>query len=475
MDSTRKSLFTSTAAGMIGMLWFSIAFGIPTSMLFESLTGSGIMLGIFSTFIQLSAVFQVPSAIFSEHFQNRKRYWGFLSMANRILWLAPVIVILCFWNRPTLAALILMMLLALATCFANCAGPIWLDWMADIIPREISERYWGIRQSLTAVSFFVGTALAGQILDAFPVPEKPGGSYTGFLIVFAIGAVAGILDILLHLKVPDTKRAAPPPATNLMDKLAIPMKDRDFRNMTLAYASWFLAMGIVGPFGFIYLKRVFGTSYTDLSIIASVASLSAVLFGYLNGMLIDRVGSRAFFCIALALIPPFWAVWFFAGDTVYGFQLMSWSFHIPETILLISAASFMAGILGSGVAICQIHLANAIADRSWRRIGIAEHWAIVGIVSATGPFIGGAITDYFTKYPLSLRLPSGQNMSYIHILIILSTLVSWTIAIPFMMKVKMSKDDMSIESAITAIYLYPLRGFGLALNFLRNIADEKDK
>ncbi|HPN84208.1 MAG TPA: hypothetical protein PK821_02625 [Victivallales bacterium] len=463
---TRRSLIISTAAGMFGMVWFSIAFGIPTTMLFESLTGSGIMIGLFTTLAQLSAIFQVPSAILSGYFPSRKKYWSIVSVTNRILWFSPVVIILCMWNRPNLAALVLIFVLALAACFGNSATPIWLDWLADIIPEKISEKYWGIRQSLTTVMFFAATALSGWLLDYFPSPDKPGGSYNGFLLVFLIGAVAGILDVVLHIRVPEAKKISVPAEGAILEKIVFPMKDANFRNMTFAYASWFLAMGIIGPFGFVYLKRIFNADYTELSVIAASASLSAAIFGMPNGIIINKIGARTYFCIGLFIAPLFWLVWFLAGDGIINLDIFSMSFQISESVLAVSVALFMAGIFGSGVGICQLHLGNVVAEKKWRRIGIAEHWAIIGLVSAAGPFIGGAITDYFTRFPLDIPLPSGKNMSYIHIQVILALLITWFLAIPFMLKVKMTKEEIGIKKIISAIYLYPMRGFGSAYNII---------
>lgn len=471
--TTKKNLFTSTIAGMMGMIWFAIAFGMPTSMLFEAMTGSGFILGIFTTFTQLTAFFQLPSVVISEYFPNRKRYWGFVALCNRSLWISPVILILLFWDRPNLAAILLVILLSLASCFGHIGGPIWLDWMADMIPSEISERYWGIRQSLTSALFFITTIAAGYLLDIFPGPDKLGGSYNGFLLVFTIAAVAGVCDTILHLQVPDTTKTRVRATEGILQRFLTPLKNSDFRNMTFACASWFLAISIIGPFGFIYLKRVFNAPYIEIAIISSAASLSAVIFGVLNGIIIDKIGARAYFCIALAIVPITWSAWFFVGENFYDLSFLSFSFRVSEPLLFIALSSFIGGIFGSGIAICQLHLTNALSEKSWRRFAIAEHWSMIGIISAIGPFIGGAITDYFTRFPSSLILPSGKPFSFIHILIITASFVCWFMAVPFMLKVKIKREDMQIASVISAVYFYPMRGFGLAMNYLRSILRSK--
>jgi MFS family permease len=465
----RKSLFTSTLAGMLGMSWFAVAYGIPTTMLFESMTGSGIMIGLFTTFQQLASIFQIPSVIVSEHFKSRKKYWGVLAMTNRILWFSPAIMILCMWNRPNLAAIILLLILGISAGFGQAATPVWLHWMSDLIPEKISERYWGVRQSFTISAFLLATIVSGIVLDIFPSPEKSGGSYTGFLIVFFVATLLGVFEIVIHLKVPDVKRISSDKISEDFGKLLLPMKNSDFRNMTLAYAFWYLALCVLGHFGLIYLKRTFSVNYTQIAIISASSLLSMAIFGFINGRLIEKIGARTYFCIALFVIPLTWIVWFFLRDETIRLNFGGFLFEAQECVVVVCAAVFAGGVFASGIGVCQFHMTNVLAEKEWRGIGIAEHWTIVGLIAAGGPFIGGAITDYFTKFPIGAVLPLGQRISYVHILLVIAALIAWALSVPLMLKVKLKKDEVSVSEAMSIACVYPLRGISVIYNMSVNI------
>jgi MFS family permease len=462
--NVKKSLVISVIAGMSGMSWFAVAFGIPTIMLFESLTANATIIGIFTTLPYLTSVFQIPSVIIAENFAGRKLYWGIISMIHRILWLTPVILILCLWNQPNLAVLILLFVIALSSCCGQASAPIWQDWMADIIPEEVSEKYWGIWQTFTTMAFLISTMVSGMILDSFPSPEK-GGSYTGFLIVFVFGAFLGILDIALFLRIPDIKKVSTHKTSNIIEKIILPMKNPNFRYMTFAFAFWYLIMSIIGPFPLLYLKRSFSVNYFMLSVISVSSSLGTVIFGFFNGLIIKKIGARIYFCTAMALIPLLWTVFFFLNPDIMEINLWLLHFEIQSCVVTVAAIWFIGGIFASGVIICQFHMINVLAERQWRGMGIAVHWVVIGLIASGGAFVGGALTDYFTKFPLETILPSGQNFTYIHILLIIGTLIAWGVATPFMLNVRPKKEEMSFPYFISTTFAYPMRGLSIIYNF----------
>lgn len=460
-DEILRGLKVSTAAGFIGMAWFAITVGVPLTMLMESLTGSGVLIGLVVTIQQLTMVVQIPSALFFERLPSRRKLWGVLAIIHRALWFAPAFIPLLFCNTPSVAATIILSAIAVSSVFAQICGPMWQNWMAELVPSRMSGRFWGIRQSVVTISFLLTTAMSGWILDAFQNPRKTGGSYLGFTIVFTIAGILGILDIVVHMFVPE-----PRPGlclkyeriSGLIHRITAPLKIADFKWMTFSFALWYLACGIVGSFGIVYLKREFNFTYTQLSMLVVSASLGPVLFGILNGYIIDRIGARAFSAIIMFLAPLLGLSWFLLAD----FSVNILGYSIPEPLLLLLVVNFFAGALGGGVGIAQFHMINLLSPKNGRGMAIAVHWTIVGLLAAFGPLIGGMVMDYMTNNPLGLTLFTDIKFSYMHMLILINIAIISLIGAPLMLKLKVSAGDMPLKEVLGSIKVgNPLRGISI--------------
>ena len=481
-DEIRRGLKVGTVAGFLGMAWCAISMGVPLTMLMECLTGSGVLIGLVVTIQQLMMVVQIPSALFFEGLSSRKKLWGVLAIIHRVLWFIPAFIPLFFFDTPSVAATIIIIGIAVSALLAQICGPMWQSWMADLVPSRISGRFWGIRQSVVTIAFLVATGLSGWVLDLFPDPRKAGGSYVGFAIVFSVAAFLGILDIAVHMFVPEPKVGLyqrHQSLSGLIDRITTPLKIDDFRWMTFSVSLWYLACGIVGSFGIVYLKREFNFTYTELSMLAVSASLGPVIFGILNGYIIDKIGARAFTSIIMFLAPMMGLSWFFLSHANVGI----FGFSISEPLLLLLIVNFFAGALGGGVGIAQIHMINILSPKSGRAMAIAVHWTVVGLMAAVGPLIGGMVMDYMTKNPSSLTIFTGVQFSYMHMLILVQIAIISFIGAPMMLKLKVRVGELELREVFGSIKVgNPLRGISVvsdiyqtALGFAPENIDDREK
>ena len=480
-----RALKISTIAGSLGMAWFAICFGVPITMLMEALSGTGVAIGLIVTIQQLAMLIQIPSALFFESMPSRKKFWAVLAVIHRLFWFVPAFVPFLFSDTPSVAATAILAAIAASAVLGQICGPMWQGWMADLIPEKISGRFWGIRQSIVTVSFLVATGFSGWILDLFPDPRKPGGSYTGFTIVFSIAAILGTVDILIHLLVPEPRYGSYRKHVNLldlMDRIVAPLKNPNFRWMTFSFSLWYLAFGIIGAFGMVYLRREFNFTYTELSLLAVSASLGPVLCGILNGYIIDKIGARTFCAILMFVVPLLSAAWFFLSYEKFMFGVPFFNdVTIPEPLLLFLLVNLVAGALCGGVGICQLHLINVLSPKDGRGMAIAVHWTIIGLMSASGPIIGGTVMDYFTKFPFSWKLFTGIPFSFFHILLIFHFLIIYLVAAPLMLRVKVRAGELPIWEAIGSLRVgNPLRAVSIVYNiyqtgfdFARETEDKK--
>jgi len=481
-DEIRRGLKIGTVAGFLGMAWCAITMGVPLTMLMECLTGSGVLIGLVVTIQQLTMVVQIPSALFFEQLASRRKLWGVLAIIHRVLWFVPAFIPLFFFDTPSVAVTIIFVGIGTSAILAQICGPMWQSWMADLVPARISGRFWGIRQSVVTISFLLATAFSGWILDAFPDPRKAGGSYVGFAIVFSIASILGIIDISVHMFVPEPKPGLyqkHQSLSGLIDRILAPMKIDDFRWMTFSVAMWYLACGIVGSFGIVYLKREFNFTYTGLSMLAVSASLGPVIFGILNGYLIDKIGARAFTSIIMFIAPMIGLVWFFLSHS--SVNILGHSFSEPLILLLV--ANFFGGALGGGVGIAQMHMINLLSPKNGRGMAIAVHWTVVGLMAAAGPLIGGMVMDYMSKNPSGLKIFTGIEFSYMHMLVLIYIFVISFIGAPLMLRLKIRAGDLPLNEVFASIKVgNPLRGISVvsdiyqtALGFGPENIDDSDK
>jgi MFS family permease len=360
-------------------------------------------------------------------------------------------------GQPSAANLIVIVT-CLSSLVANATASAWHSWMADLVPEAHRGRFWATRQAWTMTAFLIAIGTAGYTLDHLK-PSTAGGPMVGFAVVFAVAAAFGVTDILIHLGVPEP---APQPIRNprrILTRLITPLQHPSFRRLAISMGLWVFGCGVIGPFGTLYLKRVFGATYTELSMITIASSVSTVIAGLAAGYLIDRVGPRAVGAVMMVLGPCFGVVWFLLTHAPI-------TLHIPfgptlvtrQAVLLIALSGLVNSGLYSCVGLAHMSLLGAIAPKRGRTLAMAVHWTLIGVMGAAGPLLGGFILDHFPADGLSWRLFGQTRVHFIHLMVLIHVGVCWLLALPVFMSVRMRREPMGVSEAFDRIVLVnPLR------------------
>jgi HEAT repeat protein/nitrate/nitrite transporter NarK len=444
--------------GALGMAWFALALGMPLTMFMERLGARDVTIGMVVTVQWLAMVMQIPSALVAERLTNRKLYWGTLSTLHRLLWFLPPLVPLVFPNGAS-AGWAMLALVGVSSLLANASSAPWFSWMADLIPEHQRNRFWARRQSLTQGAFLVAMGLGGWILDRYSGSGGTEASFTGFRIVFILAGLAGTADILIHLLVPEPK---PHPVTRgepWHQRLRKPFADPDFLWLTLAFGAWSFGLGLVGSFGFLYLKRQFHATYSQLAAFTVCAALGTVVASPLWGKVMDHVGERTFALAMFALAPLFGLQWFFlsAGNV----SLLGGA-EVPVAVVIVCAVALFSGAFYTGAPLAQLVLISAVTRKEGRTLAMAVHWTLVGLVGASGPAVGGWIMDLTAKHPLAWHLPTGTPLAGFHLLVLAHMLVSWLVAVPLLARTRPRHGNLPVQ----ALAGNPLRVAGLIHNLV---------
>jgi len=455
----RTGMRFNILAGSLGMAWFAVGFSMPFTMLMEALGAGGLLIGLAATIRQSTMLLQIPGSLYAERLSARRPFVVRMNLLQRAIWLLAAFIPLIAWQGRLSAVWVLLGVVTVTSILAQLSTAPWHSWMADLVPAGLRGRFWARRQAFTMVAYLAATCAAGAILDRHAGGSPGGRPLRGFTVVFGFAALLGVIDILLHLKIPEPKPRPVPEDAGLLQRVAAPLKNREFRLLSLGMGVWFMAVSLAAQFGIVYLKRSFQVEYTHLALLAVCGSISTLLASTLWGYVIDRIGARALAVLLMAVAPLLGCAWFFCSDTVFEWRLpLIGAVRIAQPIVLLALTGLVSGGLYSGVHLCRMALQGALAPRQGRTTAMGVHWTIVGLLGSLGPLIGGAVMDWFGAHPPSIRLPTGIPLSFIHVLVLARAGCVWFFAIPLMLRIRPRPDELPVGSALArVIMMNPLR------------------
>jgi MFS family permease len=450
----RTGLRVNIAAASCGMVWFGITQGLPLIMMMEALGASGVMIGMISMLNQSAMLIQIPASLLADRLTYRKRFWFITTLTARLLWFIPALLMIFGKGNSHPIVNGTLIVVGLSALLIQSSSASWWSWMADLIPDPLRNRFWNIRQGTCTSAMLITFGIVGWYLDRFP-----SGVYTGFGIVLLLGAVFGTLDILIHFRVPEPASTPGQPGIPLMERLARPLRDRNFRTFTLVMCIWFFGLGLIGPFTMVYLKQQFHALYRQLSWIQMAGLLGSIATSFYAGKFISRTGIRTFGIIMMLLAPLSHTVWFFIDPTVVQIDLpFDLSISCPHFVAMLICASLLAGSVYAAVGIYQLNMLTSIVPREGRTTAMAIHWFLIGLASATAPVLAGSIKDYLAVHPIGLTLPYGTHFAYMQVLLILNASLIWLVALPLTRKLTAVETDLSVVKALSHIFITnPLR------------------
>lgn len=429
-------MWLNIGAGAFGMFWMGAAYGTPLPLFLQAVQATGFQLGLMGAVRLLALVAQLPAAFFVERLERRKPFWAVVEIAHRLLWLVPALLPWVWPQGMAWWPVVLILVLGLSEILGQAGTAPWLSWMADLLPAERAGRFWGVRSRLLAVCMVVAALLFGWMMDRW---NQAPHALLGFSLVFAVAAVFGVADIVVHLGVAEPAPTRSAPGVSIWRRLAAPLRDRDFRRLTLAMGAWAAALalpgyagGTPGFFNVIYLQENFGASYLQASWLILASALGTMIWAPEIGHRIDRFGARPVALFLMAVGPVFTLAWLFVSPARWHLPLAG---TVPQPVVLMCAASLVIGGFYGGVQLCQLRLTQAFTGSAGRTVAMAVHWSSVGVIGAGGALAGGWIKDHFPRAWGGVLLPGGAPFSYFQIIILLHLVIAWGIAWPLLRSV----------------------------------------
>ncbi len=403
----RTSLRASTIDSAFAALYTITTTGILLSNFLVDLHASPVAIGMLASIPMLVNLIQPVGAYLSERVTSRFHYSMRTNSLGRLAWIILLLGIVAFsWglvNSDQLVVLTLGILLV-SNLSAGLGSASWLSWMAQIVPRKLRGRFFGIRNSVASLTNLICVPLAGLVISKWY-----GGSIQGYGVVVFVGILSGILSLgcqYFQLDINPQQQNALPDKISEKKAILIEAIDRELPNtenteiksdsnsgksifkdfnflMFMLYLGlWTFAVNLSAPFFNYYLLDTLDIDVTWVTIYGSLRSGANLLMLIFWGKLTDKIGNRPilfFVGIVLAVTP---LLWLLVGNT----QLDIW--------LWLPLLHILLGVTWAGIDLCNNNIQLAVAPARHQAIYFANAAAVAGVSGALGTTIGGFVTQF---------------------------------------------------------------------------------
>ncbi len=377
-----RSMSLNIAAGAMGSMWFVVCSNQPIFNVFlKNAVGlSSSSLGLILSVTQFMAAFQLVSIMIFGALKRRKPFVIAAHVVQRCYAFALMGVSLWAHFSGGSAAVadgafpVVFISMTLAWIAWNVCSAGWWSWVADIFPDNIRGSFFGRRSAIinvVNVAWFFSVTLA---LDW--VPDS--ATFLVYAGVFAIAGTVGVVDMVLHLFIPEPRAAAREPMS-AADFFA-PLRDRNYLGFMLAVGLALFSINVFAPFTGPYVTGAegLGAPNTWLGITYALSQLAWVVASPLMGIMMDRYGRRPVVVIGLLSVLN-WIGYLFVSRANY--------------VFLLPAMSLFSGFLASGFWEGQNQMMLSLTPERNRSAYVSWYLALTGMIASAGPYAGGFLHD----------------------------------------------------------------------------------
>jgi len=221
---------------------------------------------------------------------------------------------------------------------------------------------------------------------AFMLDYIPG--YLGYTIVFGIGGVAGLIDILMYHKVKFSAIPGKSEGFSLLASVKACFTTPRIRTYLLFWTFWSFAINISGPFFNKYAIDVLNLSYLSIIVFGQIVSQTmAILVISRWGVFLDRYGS-----VPMMLISS-------VAATIIAFV---WMFAAPGILWPLIVFNCLGGIFWCANEACMANMQLSHTPSEGRPATLAVYAVFTSVATAAALLTGGALLETFS--PIMARL-----------------------------------------------------------------------
>jgi MFS family permease len=313
---------------------------------------------------------------------SRKKIFSISILIQCLLWIPIIIVSLLFLKNIIYAPLLVVIFWTIYAAFGNFASPAWSSWIGDLVKKEETGKFFGLRNKIGGVCALISMIIGGLILDKFKILAEITNTqawiFAGFTFLFLLAMTFRLLSrhYVLQQYEPNFKFEKEYYFSFFQFIKKAPKNN--YGRFAIYISFVFLATNIAGPFYSVYMLRVLNFSYTQFILINVFATIGSFIFMPIWGKFTDKFGNIKTLKITSFLIPVICFVWLLP-PTIAGF------FYI---ILL---ANFFSGFSWAGFNLATGNFVYDAATPQRRSLCVAYSNVLNGIGVFTGATLGGIL------------------------------------------------------------------------------------
>ncbi|MBN1670379.1 MAG: MFS transporter [Kiritimatiellae bacterium] len=397
----RGSLSLITIAGCLAMVYVAGTASPAFVEFMRALGATDGQFGLLGGIPLIMLAMQFAGAVLANVASKRKPLFMALAIAGRFLYVPLALGPALFPGfRGDSAVWFVLVLIALVGALTNITTPLWLSWMADLIPRRILNTYWGRRQRWMYVTWTVSFVAVAAFTSGVRLPIT-----AAFPILAVAATAAGMADIALFIWVREPPNALMR-GKPVVEALLAPLRSAEYRPFVIYSCVWAATVMSAAAFMQLYVLKVLGLTVWQTTLLWCAVGVGLALASSFWGRLADRHGHRPILTTCMGL----------KSLVVLGFLLAT-----PRTALwLLPPFLLIDSVFEAGMMLAANGYMLKIAPRQNRSMFIAAITGLAGICGGLGAMAGGVFLDATAGF--SLSLPCARWTNY-HLLFALNVVM----------------------------------------------------
>jgi len=349
------------------------------------LGASPLQVGLLAAIPFIAQATQLPATLLIERLRMRRRIAVLAITAGRVLVLGMALLPVMARQELALGILILLqVLIATLNAVGGCAVNSWLH---QLIPQQELGQFFSRRLFFGTALACVGTLAAGALIDRAPaeVGLRP------FALAFTIAALTGFVSSWQLARAPEPWMPPAGPSGSVLQRLAEPLHDGNFRRLLVFLAAWTIASNLAAPFLTVYLMEQRGYSLGTVTSLWVTSQLANAFTLYLWGRLSDRLSNKG----VLALVLPVHFACVAALVFVDAVRDPQWQLGMLYVIHVVM------GIATGGIGLATGNLGLKLAPQGQGTVYLAAIGLASAVAGGIAPIAAGWLAQRFQMSELS--------------------------------------------------------------------------